>query len=118
MSEEKSYISYFQSVTTIGIMTNGVSDQDAAKKAREKLLSKDGINYCHFDQTDFELSEVETWIPELDSVVSGGGVAFKFNPDEKTKNIIAERLHKNVSEITDSDYHEFVRDAIQKGLMP
>ena len=98
MSKERDFVSYFQSVITIGVMSKGASSKDAAKKARDKLSNKNGVNHCFFDQTDFALSSVEQWKNELDSKVSDDGLSFKFNPDDETKNIIATRLQKNILE--------------------
>ena len=118
MSKEKNFISYFQSVITIGIMSTGSNSKEAAKKAKEKMLDHEGVNHCFFDQTDFTLSSTEQWKPEFDTVSTEKGIAFKFSPDTETKNIIATRLQKKVSDITDDDYHRFVRDAIQKEIKP
>jgi len=118
MSKEKNYVSYFQSVITIGIMSKGIDNRDAGNKAKEKLLDKKGINHCFFDQTDFDITSIEEWKPEIDSIAELEGVSFKFNPDEETKNVIATRLHKSADDITEEDYHRFVKEAIQKELKP
>ena len=115
-NKEKNFISYFQSVITIGMMSTGTNSKEAAKKARLKFLNKEGVDHCFFDQTDFTLSSVEEWKPGLESKATPEGIEFKFNPDDKTKNVIATRLQKNMNEMTDDDYHRFVKEAIQKEL--
>jgi len=115
--KEKKYISYFQSVITIGIMSNGVNSREAGEKAKDKLLNPDGVNHCYFEQTDFNLSSVEQWKPEISlENFDSDGMVFKFNPDEHTKNIIATRLHKDVSTLTEDDYQLFVKNSIQVSL--
>jgi hypothetical protein len=114
--KDKNFISYFQSVITIGIMSKGTSARNAAKKAKGKLFDKNGVNHCFFDQSEFKLSSVEQWKPELSEVDLDNGISFKFDPNEETKSVIATRLQKNVKDITEEDYHRFVKEAIQKEI--
>ena len=118
MSKEQKYISYFQSVITIGIMSSGINSQEAGDKARTKLLNHNGVNHCFFEQTDFELAKVEKWKPEicLDDLAPEG-MSFKFAPSDQTKNIIATRLQKNVESLTEDDYQQFIKESIQKSLV-
>ena len=114
---KKKYISYFQSVITIGILSNGENASEAASEASKKLLSKDGVNHCVFDQTNFKLSETEEWNPEFEAEdVSEDGFHFRFNPDNQTRNVIATRMQKQVDELTDEDCERFVKEAIEFSL--
>ena len=114
MSKEKKYISYFQSVITIGIMSNGSTQKEAGEKARSKLLDVNGVNHCFFEQTDFDLTKVERWKPEINlEDMDLDGMSFRFNPNCHTKNIIATRLHKDVKDLTEEDYQRFVKESIQ-----
>jgi len=110
------YISYFQSVTSIGIMTHAKNIREAEQKAKLKLKNKDGVNYCVFDQSDFEFSNTEIYDPEIDSQEIDGGVNLKFKPDRKTKNIIATRLQKSPKELTSNDIEGFVKECVEVGL--
>lgn len=110
------YISYFQSVLTIGIMNNAKNEEEAEHKAKIKLKNKDGVNYCAFDQTDFELTDTEIWEPEIESKEIEGGINLDFKPDEKTKNIIATRLQKSISDLTNEDIEQFVKESIENAL--
>ena len=114
--KEHRYISYFQSVLSIGVMTYAKNSEKAASKAKLKLKDKGGVNYCVFDQTDFELSNTEKWEPEVDSQEVEGGIDFKFKPDAKTKNIIATRLHKPVDSLTSDDLEQFAKESIERAL--
>jgi hypothetical protein len=114
--EQRRYISYFQSVLTIGIMNDAVGYEDAEIKANEKLNDKNNVNYCVFEQTPFELTDTEVWDPEFETGATLNGLNINFNPDIKTKNIIATRLGKNIAEMTDSDYTNFVKESIEVAL--
>lgn len=116
-SEDRRFISYFQSVMTIGIMSRAKSVQEAEKKAQVKMKNKDGVNYCVFDQTPFELTGTEEWTPEFERDIGEEGVSFKFNPDDKTKNIIATRLSKKVEDVTEDDIEDFVKQSVERALV-
>ncbi len=112
----KRYISYFQSVTTLGILTDGNDKDEAHSKAKNKLKKEEGVDHCFFDQTPFDLVATEEWEPEIEAEKSKSGLSFNFNPSDETKNVIATRLHKDVSDLTNVDYETFVKDSIQKAL--
>lgn len=117
--EVKKFISYFQSVITIGVMSSGKDYKEAEKEAIKKFNGDKGINYCHFDQTEFELTDSEEWNPELEvdeKKSSKDSFTFDFAPSKLTKKIIAERLHKDVSDLTQADYEEFIHCAIKNVL--
>jgi len=113
------YISYFQSVITIGILNVAEIEQEASKRAFEKLTNKDGVNHCFFDQTNFELEKTEQWKPEFSSEALGeinGDMIFNINLSPETKSIIATRLQKDVEELTDADYANFLKESVQQSL--
>jgi hypothetical protein len=114
----KKHISYFQSVITLGILSEGETREEASKRAEEKLKNPDGVNYCFFDQTPFEVVATEGWNPELeaDEQTDGEGIIFNFNPSDKTKNVIATRLQKKAKDLTDEDYQGFVKECLQEAL--
>ena len=112
----KRYISYFQSVITLGVITSGDTEEQVIENAKNKLKDKEGVNHCYFDQTPFEITAVEGWNPEFESEKSEEGLKFHFNPGTETKNVIATRLHKDVESLTETDYDTFVKDCIQKAL--
>jgi len=114
-NSEKEYVSYFQSVITVGILTTAKSIKEAEEEARKRLLEKQ-LNYCFFEQTPFELSDTEVCKAELRKYRDGEGLAFRFNPDYKTKNVIAGRLQKHPDELTDEDYSRFVKESLEMGL--
>jgi len=115
-SEDGCYISYFQSVLTIGIMTRAKDYDEAEKKASIKMMDKSGVNYCVFEQTPFELSDTEEWQPEFERDLTQDGIGFKLNLSENTRNIIATRLSKNVKGLSDTDIEDFVKQSIETAL--
>ena len=115
MNKLNKYISYFQSVSTIGIMTDAENEKQAGEIANLKMLDKNGVNHCYFDQTDFELSTVEEWSPdfETNSVnLTENSLDLNFNLSPRIKNIIATRLQKPMDEMTQEDYIKFIKTSL------
>lgn len=111
------YVSYFQSVITIGILSQADNEIDALNKAKEKINNSEEVNHCFFDQTDFEPVATEAWNPELESDWDESGLKFNFVPNEKTKSVIATRLQKSADDLTNEDYERFVKESIQNALV-
>jgi len=121
MSEEKKekykkYISYFQSVTTVGIMTCGKNMKSATEEAELKLKVKD-LNYCHFEQTPLEYSGTEEWKPEFeivseDPTSDGEAIEWTLQIGDNMRNIIASRAGVSVEGVTQTHVQEFVIDAL------
>lgn len=115
-SEEKRYVCFFQSVLTVGIMSRGKTQKDAERKALLSMRDVNGVNYCSFNQTPLEHTSTEQWQPEFEPDFASNALSFKFDPDEKTKNVIATRLGKRVEELTDADLEVFVKESIEMAL--
>jgi len=115
METKSRYISYFQSVITVGILTNAKNKEEAEKLAKDKMSNKDGVNYCAFEQTDFEPTHTEEWNPEFELDFRNSNT-FHFNPDDRTRNIIATRLQKNTEDLTEDDIGMFVKESLEKSL--
>ena len=64
---ENSYISYFQSVITIGVVNQAKSVNEATKKAKKRFKQEwgNGFSCGIVGQTPFEISETELCNPEL-----------------------------------------------------
>jgi len=110
------HISYFQSVITLGILTEGETEIEALEKASKKLEQRQGVDHCFFDQTPFERVATEQWNPELESQKSDSGLSFNFNPSNETKNVIATRLQKKLADLTEEDYERFVKETLERAL--
>jgi hypothetical protein len=113
----RNYISYFQSVTTVGIISRGYTMLDAEKKAKEKFVGSD-ISCGIVSQTPFEISETEPWNPDFYGFMPSGNLdanmLFGFN--DITKQRIAEKMDKKAEEVTEADYVSFVKNAVEKSL--
>lgn len=58
--KDKNFISYFQSVTTVGIFSQGLDAEEAEEKAISRLQNE-GSSCGILDVTPLELSETEHW---------------------------------------------------------
>ena len=115
----RSYISYFQSVTTIGIINLAHNIQEAEDKAEDKFYNSD-LSCGIVAQTPFERSDTEIWSPDftgcyMESDNNYGKMSFNMNGE--TKQRIARRLSKTVDEVTEDDYVEFVKNALEHSLI-
>jgi len=118
MSEGKynKYISYFQSVMTIGIMTCGKTLEEAEKAAKEKLKVSD-LNYCHFEQTPLEHSDTEEWNPEFeiiseDPTEDKEALEWTVKIGDEMKNVIASRAGVSPDNISQEHVNVFINDAL------
>ena len=112
----KKYISYFQSVTTIGILTCGKSMEEAEDSAREKLRVSD-LNYCHFEQTPLEYSDTEEWKPAFEIIsenptADGKAIEWSVVIGDEMKNAIANGLGVLPHELTKEHIDSFVRETL------
>jgi hypothetical protein len=112
----KSYISYFQKVITIGVITSGESVEEATHLAELNVKDADTVPHCCYNETKFELGSTEEWNPEIDSEVSKNGLTLTFNPSLRVKNIVAARAGKNIADLTNDDCLCFVKEAIENSL--
>ena len=112
------YITYFQSVTTIGVMNCAKSLEEAEVLAKEKLKVSD-LNYCHFEQTPLELSDTEEWNPEFEIVSEdptddGKAIEWTVKMGEGMRNVVAERSGVDTECLTNDHISAFVNDAMKE----
>lgn len=127
--ELRNFISYFQSVTTIGIINRARSAREAEDKARKKIDNSDFM--CGVvGQTPFELHATDEWKPKLpsnhdaaidDTIDVDEPVKLEQSPiilnlDDNTKLCIADKIGKDLASITYEDYLNFVKWSIGKAL--
>lgn len=113
----KKYISYFQSVTTIGILTCGKTLKEAEEIAKDKLRGSD-LNYCHFEQTQLEHSDTVEWNPEFeiiseDPTKDGKKLEWTIKIGQFMQNVIATRAGVDPNCLTEEHVSAFVGDALQ-----
>lgn len=116
--QNRTYISYFQSVMTIGIVNTARSIQEAEQKAREKF-SREDLSCGIVGQTPFEISETEVWNPDFAGCIipiddKNGSMSFNLN--DTTKQRIAAKMGVPPQEVTEDDYVEFVKSALERSL--
>ena len=101
------YVTYFQSVMTIGVLTHARNKKEAESIAKKRLKDKE-LSYCCFDQTDLDLSYTE------ESKVSLPDSEILLKIPEKSRKLISSRLQKEESELTADDYRNFLQETIEK----
>jgi hypothetical protein len=113
-----SYITYFQSVLTLGLVTRGDNEEEAEHEAEKRRRSNDVLNYCFFEQTPYEATSTEKWSPEFEreEQETDEGIKFILKPDSVTRNIIANKLRKKEEDLTPEDIEEFTKEAIDYAL--
>lgn len=111
------FISYFQSVTTIGIVSRGKSAVEAGKEAKKKLKNSD-LTCGIVGQTPFILSTTEEWKPDFSGVIKArnGADALEFDISDKIRYKIAEKLHKNSKDLSDAECTDYIKSIIEKSL--
>ena len=112
---DKKFVSYFQKVLTVGIMTYAKNTKEAEKKAWVKFKNQEGLN-CLYEESKFELSDTDEWCPEIETSYTEDGVGWKFNPSDKTKEAIAKKIGKSVSDLTEEDFTNFIKDSVEKAV--
>jgi hypothetical protein len=122
-TENRRWISYFQSIITVGVITNGNTMEEAEVKAKEMMKGKQDngdftmdLHYGVFQQTPFELSEIESYGAEIEPVIGNSDSSFRVEPTEDVRGLIAEKLGKEARELTSNDMEDFVKGAIEAAL--
>lgn len=116
----KKYVSYFQSVITVGVMKEARNKKEAEAKAKKEINHKDmleeGFCHCSFSQTPFSLIDSEEWIPEIETTTTKNGLGWKFCPNNKTRTAIANKMSKSLENLTDDDIEKFIKSSIEENL--
>lgn len=114
-AKDKSYITYFQSVITMGVLNRAESKDAAIERATASLTNKDSINHCLFEQTDFEFAAAEEW--KADEVnPQEDTLSVNLQLSEQLKNVISTRLQKKISNLDEGDYLRFVQESVRASL--
>jgi len=120
MNKNKRYVSYFQSVITVGILNEARNKVKAMKQAKDEIARKDileeGFCHCSFSQTPFTLMESQEWNPEIETTTNENGLGWKFCPNEKTKAAIAKKMSVPLKDLTEEDIENFIKYSVEKSL--
>ena len=128
----QNYISYFQSVATIGIINRAITAKEAESQARLKLKNSDFM--CGVvGQTPFEFHATDEWqptteVPDISAKNSnliknpykntGSAVpnSIVINLDGNTKECLGDKFGKDPATLTNDDYVKLVNILIEMGL--
>jgi hypothetical protein len=100
--ENKQYITYFQTVTTVGVVTDANSEMLAEKLAEDKL-KEEGIACGLVSHSPLSPTETE----EYD---------YMFHIKNDIMEKIASRLNKPVNSLTGSDCSAFLENVLEENL--
>jgi hypothetical protein len=115
VSEYKKYVSYFQKVTTIGILTCGKDYDEAMDEAKLIIKDTSSPNRCFYDETGFDYSDTEEWNPAVDIISidpDGDSLNMTISMNDKYTEAIAKSLGKSIGEVTEEDCQNFVKEAL------
>ena len=111
------FISYFQSVMTVGIVSSAKNIEEAERKSSKKFKNSD-MSCGIISQTPFEISDTEPWNPDFSGFImrtdNQDNIVMDFNDVVKSK--IAKKLNKDIDDVTDDDYVDFVKKSVEKNL--
>ena len=115
-----SFVSYFQSVITVGVITTARNPHEAESLAKEKLAQGNFVSGI-FNQSPFTLAETEEWHPDVSGVAIGNNRA-KSNVDlvvslsDDILNRIAKKLSKKPEEVNEADCLQFLKSTLDNSL--
>lgn len=111
---DKTYISYFQSVTTLGIMNSARNEKEAAAKAKDRMENGSCLSYCAFEQTPFKHTLTEP--SGITYPFNANSIDVQFKISKIMRNVIATRMQKTPDDLTDEDIIGFIEDTLEKSL--
>jgi len=117
--EYKKYVSYFQKVVTVGVLTCGKDHEEAEKEARAIMEGDNPIERCFYDETSFELSDSEEWQPDFDIISidpskDKHSLEYYIQANDQYTALIAKGCNKKIEEVTNEDFQKFFMDSIQE----
>ena len=119
MSKYKKYITYLQKVTTVGVVTCSKDSQEAMAEALRTIDSKNEPARCFYDETEFKVSDVEEWNPDIDIVsvdpsANGKSINYCMNINANMTQYVAKSCGKSISDIKDEDCEKFFIDCMNE----
>lgn len=117
----RNFVSYFQSVTTVGVVTTARNPLEAEALAKSRITDGRFVSGI-FNQTPYTLSETEEWKPEFSGVSVNTGqdesnnvnLVLSLGEDVITK--IASKLNKQPSEISEDDCLQYLKSTLDSSL--
>jgi hypothetical protein len=113
----KQYMSYFQKVTTVGILTCGQDHSEAEEEARLIMKNSTPVERCFYDETPFELSDSEEWNPDIDIVSvhpteDSKQLEYTIKTNVEYSQFVADSCGKKIEDLTDKDFEKFFLDSM------
>jgi hypothetical protein len=111
---QHNFISYFQSVTTIGVISQARNSEEAEAHAAEKLKNSD-LTCGLVGQTPFILSATEEWTPDISGLtIKPTSLAIDIKDDERF--FIAEMLHKKPDELSSQECSQYIKGLLEQRI--
>lgn len=110
----RNFVSYFQSVTTVGVVTTARNPLEAETLAKSRITDGRFVSGI-FNQTPYTLSETEEWKPELSEVAvnteqdKSNSVNLVLSLGDDVTNKIAFKLNKQPSDINEDDCLQYLK---------
>ena len=119
------FVSYFQSVTTVGIITTARNPNEAESLAKKRMAEGKFVSGI-FNQSPYTISETEQWqpkhtevdmeMPKIQSEVMDGSFDLMLTLSEKTVEKIAAKLNKPFNEVSEEDCLNFLKNTLDTSL--
>lgn len=114
------FVSYFQSVTTVGVVTTARTPQEAESLAKRRMSDGKFVSGI-FNQSPYTLSETEEWKPEFSGVAveddrKENSVDLMLTLGEDTINRISVKLNIPSNEITEADCLQYLKSTLDTSL--
>jgi hypothetical protein len=100
----RNFVSYFQSVTTVGVVITARTPQEAEELAKLKMADGQFVSGI-FNQSPYTLSATEEWQPEFSK-----NHRVSFDDDIITK--IAVKLNKQPDELSANDCLQYIKQTL------
>ena len=120
--EYKKYMSYFQKVTTIGVITCGKNMKEAYEEAELTVNSIRPVERCFYDETQFELTDTEEWNPDIeivsiDPTPDNKSLDYTIKANKEYSVFVAKSLGKKIENLTDKDFENFFLGSMKNLLL-
>lgn len=117
--EYKKYMSYFQKVTTVGVVTCAKNIKEAEAEAEQIVKNSNPVERCFYDETPFTLSDTEEWNPDIeilsvDPSKDNNHLDFTVKVNDEYSLYIAKACGKSVEDLTNEDFEKFFVDSISE----
>lgn len=116
----RNFVSYFQSVTTVGVVTSARNPSEAEALAKKRMSDGRFVSGI-FNQTPYVISETEEWKPEFTGAAisdnnESDSVDLVLSLGQETIAKIASKLGKQSNEISEEDCLNYLKQSLDNSL--